>query len=90
MRKFFSTSVSNSNFKLEQKVLRMNTISQNLIKAEYQVRGATVIRADEIRKEMENGMKYPFKEFVYWNVGNPQNLGQLPISFPREVNQSFM
>lgn len=72
---------------LGQKVLTMKTISQNLIKAEYQVRGATVIRSDEIRKEIEQGKPWPFKNFVYWNVGNPQNLGQLPISFPREVSR---
>lgn len=63
----------------------MDTISKNLIKAQYQVRGATVIRAEEIKKQMEKGEKFPFNQFVLWNVGNPQNLGQLPISFPREV-----
>ena len=63
----------------------MKTINQHLIKAEYQVRGATVIRADDIRKEIEKGKSYPFKNFVYWNVGNPHNLGQLPVTFPREV-----
>ena len=63
----------------------METINQNLIKAEYQVRGGIVIRADEIRKEMEHGGKQPFDALVPWNIGNPQNLGQLPITFPREV-----
>jgi len=64
----------------------MDTISKNLIKAQYQVRGATVIRAEEIKKQIENGKKFPFDQFVLWNVGNPHNLGQLPISFPREVS----
>ncbi len=63
----------------------MNTINQNLIRAEYQVRGGIVIKADEIRKEMEAGVKKPFANLVAWNIGNPQNLGQLPITFPREV-----
>jgi alanine transaminase len=65
----------------------MKTISQNLIRAEYQVRGATVIKAEEIKKKIEQGQSYPFKDFTYWNVGNPQNLGQLPITFPREVSK---
>jgi len=56
-----------------------------LIHAEYQVRGGIVIKADEIRKEMESGVKKPFTNLVAWNIGNPQNLGQLPITFPREV-----
>ena len=68
----------------------METISKKLIKAQYQVRGACVIRADEIKKEMENGKIYPFKEFVFWNIGNPQNLGQPPITFPREVIKIFL
>lgn len=63
----------------------MDSINQNLIKAEYQVRGGIVIRADEIRKEMEKGKKMPFESLVYWNIGNPQSLGQLPLTFPREV-----
>ena len=86
MKKYFDIAISNKlTYKLGNKVLNMSTISQNLIRAEYQVRGATVIRADEIRKEIEHGKKYPFKEFVFMNVGNPQSLGQSPISFPREV-----
>ena len=63
----------------------MNTINQNLIKAKYEVRGGIVLKAEEMRKEMEKGKKMPFDEFVYWNIGNPQSLGQLPISFTREV-----
>lgn len=63
----------------------MNSINQNLILAEYQVRGGIVIKADDIRKEMDAGVKKPFANLVPWNIGNPQNLGQLPITFPREV-----
>jgi alanine transaminase len=63
----------------------MKTINQNLIQAKYEVRGGIVIKSDEIRREMEKGKKYPFDNMVAWNIGNPQNLGQIPISFPREV-----
>lgn len=63
----------------------MNSINQNLIKAKYEVRGGIVIRADEIRKEMEKGKHFHFDHLVAWNIGNPQSLGQVPISFPREV-----
>jgi alanine transaminase len=64
----------------------MDTINQQLIKAEYSVRGGIVVRSDELRKEMEKGKQMPFKQFVSFNIGNPHSLGQLPISFPREVN----
>lgn len=70
---------------IDKKVLNMNTINQNLIKAKYEVRGGIVLKAEEIKKEMEKGKKMPFNDFVYWNIGNPQNLGQMPISFTREV-----
>jgi alanine transaminase len=63
----------------------MDSINQNLIKAKYEVRGGIVLKAEEIKKEMEKGKKMPFDDLVNWNIGNPQNLGQLPISFPREV-----
>ena len=74
---------------LDKKALTMNTINHNLIKAKYEVRGGIVLRAEEIKKEMEKGKRMPFEEFTYWNIGNPQNLGQLPISFTREVIDLF-
>lgn len=39
----------------------------------------------EIEREMEHGVKYPFERITQLNIGNPQNLGQKPISFNREV-----
>jgi len=30
---------------------------------------------------------YPFDEIIYCNIGNPQSLGQQPITFFREVNK---
>jgi alanine transaminase len=77
--------INNIYFILDKPVLTLNTINQNLIQAEYQVRGGIVIKADDIRKEMDSGIKKPFANLVPWNIGNPQNLGQLPITFPREV-----
>jgi alanine transaminase len=77
--------LNNLNLQLDKPVLTLSTINQNLIQAEYQVRGGIVIKADEVRKEMESGVKKPFTHLVAWNIGNPQNLGQLPITFPREV-----
>jgi len=63
----------------------LKTINQNLIKASYEVRGLQTIRADQIKYEMLAGKKYPFDKFINLNIGNPQSLGQNPLSFPREV-----
>jgi len=34
---------------------------------------------------MAAGMKYPFQRITYCNIGNPQQLGQKPITFFRQV-----
>jgi alanine transaminase len=61
---------------------------------EYAVRGAVVIAADEINKELsskntaadkDKDSKYPFDHIVFTNIGNPQSVGQKPLTWPRQV-----
>ena len=59
--------------------LTLDTMSQSVRRMEYAVRGAVVILADEISRELrtnqddENRKKYPlFDHIVYTNIGNPQ------------------
>jgi alanine transaminase len=67
-------------------VLTSETINPNVKKAQYAVRGPIVVRADEISRELQqDGSKYPFKDLVYCNIGNPQQLGQPPLSYYRYV-----
>ena len=50
------------------------------------VRGKILDRAGEIERDMaENPDKWPFKEIVRCNIGNPQALGQAPPAFARAV-----
>lgn len=63
----------------------MGTINQNILQAKYAVRGAIVLRAGEHEKALQRGEKRPFQEIVYCNIGNPQQLGQKPITFFRQV-----
>lgn len=72
-------------FRTYQHSLRKETIADAVLKYEYAVRGAVAIRAMEIEREMESGKKFPFKSIVKLNIGNPQSLGQKPITFNREV-----
>ena len=65
--------------------LKKETISERIRNFEYAVRGAVAIRAMEIEREIEKGVKYPFDKIVHLNIGNPQALGQKPITFNREV-----
>ena len=66
--------------------ISLETMNQAIVKCEYAVRGAIVKRAIEITKDLQSGKgKYPFKEVLECNVGNPQVLGQPPITFFRQV-----
>ena len=66
----------------------LKTINPKCIEAQYAVRGAIAIRAQEIEKDLSNpstAKKFPFSELTQCNIGNPQLLKQKPLSFPRNV-----
>ena len=65
--------------------LTADTLNPKVLNAEYAVRGEIVIRAGEIQKELAGGAKKPFSSILYCNIGNPQQLGQLPVTFFRQV-----
>ncbi|KAL0485418.1 alanine transaminase, partial [Acrasis kona] len=68
------------------KIFNVSTLNKNVLNAEYAVRGAIVIRADEINKQLQNNNhKFPFNDIVFCNIGNPQQLRQKPITFFRNV-----
>jgi len=46
-------------------------------KTQYAVRGELYLRAEELRREG--------KKIIFTNVGNPQALGQIPLTFNRQV-----
>jgi alanine transaminase len=52
---------------------------------EYAVRGPLVIRATAIEKELEQGVKKPFKEVIRANIGDCHAMGQTPLTFIRQV-----
>ena len=69
-------------------------MSPNLKTMEYAVRGAVVIAADKINDELaksrgddgeNSATDYPFDHIVYTNIGNPQSVGQKPLTWPRQV-----
>ena len=67
------------------KSLTLDTINKQVLAAEYAVRGRLPTRAAAIQQELTKGSKYPFNELVYCNIGNPQQVGQEPLTFNREV-----
>lgn len=61
------------------------TLNPRVVNAEYAVRGEIVARAGELQKELASGKKLPFDSLVFCNIGNPQSLGQKPLTFVRQV-----
>jgi len=61
-------------------------INPKVLKCEYAVRGEVVTLAQNLQKDLQaNPGSHPFDEILYCNIGNPQSLGQQPITFFREV-----
>ncbi|KAF7134545.1 hypothetical protein RHSIM_Rhsim08G0244600 [Rhododendron simsii] len=66
--------------------LTVDTLNPKVLKCEYAVRGEIVTLAQQLQQELqENPGSHPFDEILYCNIGNPQSLGQQPITFFREV-----
>ncbi|KAE8996701.1 hypothetical protein PR002_g19248, partial [Phytophthora rubi] len=68
------------------KVLTTATVNPNVVKAEYAVRGALVLRSVQYSDRLARGDKsLPFDKVIPCNIGNPQVLKQEPIEFHRQV-----
>lgn len=64
------------------KVLTSDSINQQMKKCRYDVRGEIYLAA--VKRTQEG------KEVIYTNVGNPQALGQIPLTFNRQVMSLMM
>jgi hypothetical protein len=64
------------------------TINPNVLAAQYAVRGALVQRAEVLEAKLKaDKSSVPFKEIIYCNIGNPQQLQQKPLTFLRQVRE---
>ena len=72
-------------------VLTASTINPRVLSAQYAVRGELVQRAETMKAEIAaakaagKASPYPFESLVQCNIGNPQELGQKPLTFHRQV-----
>lgn len=63
-----------------------SVINPYLLRAEYAVRGPITDRAAQIERELATGTyNHDFQKLLYCNIGNPQALGQVPISYGRHL-----
>jgi len=66
--------------------LSVATLNEHVVQAEYAVRGEIVGMAQHIAMELEQDAgSHPFDKVVFCNIGNPQILGQKPITYYRQV-----
>ncbi|XP_017914251.1 PREDICTED: alanine aminotransferase 1 isoform X1 [Capra hircus] len=70
---------------LKEKVLTLDSMNPCVRRVEYAVRGPIVQRALELEQELRQGVKKPFTEVIRANIGDAQAMGQIPITFPRQV-----
>jgi len=69
----------------KQSKLDVGSLNPLVINAEYAVRGRLLDRAMELEKDLSAGKPLPFDQIVRCNIGNPQALGQKPITFGRQT-----
>ena len=81
--------------------LTRDTLNPNLLTAQYAVRGEMVLRANAHQATLassrvvgtggsgnmpvKSSSSLPFSKLTFCNIGNPQELGQRPITFFRQV-----
>ncbi|KAK6361467.1 hypothetical protein TWF730_005194 [Orbilia blumenaviensis] len=66
--------------------LNYDNINPHVKAAKYAVRGELAVKAEAIRREIEQDpSSHPFDHVIFANIGNPQQLDQKPITFFRQV-----
>ena len=67
--------------------LDITNINQNVVAAQYAVRGELAIKSEQYRAQLAKGegQDLPFDSIISANIGNPQQLDQKPITFFRQV-----
>lgn len=68
------------------KILTIDNMNPHIKNVQYAVRGPIVVRATEIKKELENGVKKPFSEVISANIGDAHAMGQKSVTFARQVS----
>ena len=66
-------------------LLNIENINQKVREAQYAVRGELVIIADQMQRDISEGKRTDLKKIVFCNIGNPQAVGQKPLTFIRQV-----
>merc|ERR1719161_2213997 len=67
-------------------VLSLGNLPKTVVEAEYAVRGAIVSKSMEMEEQLKSGHhSLPFDQLVPCNIGNPQAVGDTPVTYHRQV-----
>lgn len=67
-------------------VLHKTRMNQQVLNAEYAVRGKLVLMAEEMQIALKDpNHTLPFSEITFCNIGNPQSVGQQPLTYVRQI-----
>ena len=71
--------------------LTVETINQHVVRAQYAVRGEIVGRAQQFQEQLrKDPHSLPFDRVLFCNIGNPQQLGQTPITYFRRAHSQIL
>ena len=80
---------NNKNSISYKQALTLKTLNPHVQKAKYAVRGAIVAKATQMSNDLKNGnidtKKCGFKKIIFCNIGNPHAVGQIPLTYHRQV-----
>lgn len=82
----FPGARSNTTMMMRRVALTLNDVPQRIKDCQYAVRGEIVQCAENIDRAIAQGQThFPFRATLPANIGNPQAVGQKPITFHRQV-----
>ncbi|KAJ3673202.1 hypothetical protein LUZ60_006576 [Juncus effusus] len=83
---YFTTEAASAMASKPNPPVTVDSINPKVLKCEYAVRGEIVTHAQRLQQELQTHPgSHLFDEILYCNIGNPQSLGQQPVTFFREV-----
>lgn len=91
--KMYSTPTHHSSTEMpnRKRQLSPSTMHVNSREAQYAVRGPVAVKAQVMQKKLQSDpSSVPFKSLIACNIGNPQALGQKPLTFVRQVAAACM
>jgi len=71
--------------RLRSPKLSLENLSKNVLDCSCPVKGRIFEAAMKIQDEIKEGKSFPFGKTISLQYGDPQALGQIPLTFPREV-----